>query len=134
MYGILMMCLWAGFGGNMMILLAGLKGISTTYYEASYIDGANAFQRFIYITMPSLKSTSFYVTTMLIIHSFQVFDQAYVLTSGGPGNSTLTLVYYVYQKGFGELRMGYACAMSLILFVIIFFISMLNMYIRRSKD
>ena len=76
-----------------MIFLAGLKGISPVYYEAAKIEGATRWQMFTKITMPSITKTTFLVSTMLIIGTFQVFDQAYVLTKGGPGNATITLVY-----------------------------------------
>lgn len=132
MYAIVLMSLWAGFGGNMMIFLSGLKGISDTYYEAAAIDGANSWQNFIYITIPSLTKTIFLVSTMLIIGTFQVFDQAFVLTKGGPGNATITLVYYIYNNGFSNLDMGYASSMSLALFVIILIFTYLNNRINKA--
>lgn len=79
MFSIVLMSLWAGFGGNMMIFLAGLKGIPQIYYEAAQIEGANRWQMFTKITMPSITKTTFLVSTMLIIGTFQVFDQAFVL-------------------------------------------------------
>ena len=127
-----MMSLWAGFGGNMMIFLAGLKGISPVYYEAAKIEGATRFQMFTKITMPSITKTTFLVSTMLIIGTFQVFDQAYVLTKGGPGNATITLVYYIYNSGFKNLDMGYASSMSLVLFVIILLMTLLNTKINKA--
>ena len=87
MISIVMMSLWAGFGGNMMIFLAGLKGIPTAYYEAARIEGASRWQMFLKITMPSITKTTFLVSTMLIIGTFQVFDQAYVLTKGRAGET-----------------------------------------------
>lgn len=132
MISIVMMSLWAGFGGNMMIFLAGLKGISPVYYEAAKIEGATRFQMFAKITMPSITKTTFLVSTMLIIGTFQVFDQAYVLTKGGPGNATITLVYYIYNSGFKNLDMGYASSMSLVLFVIILLMTLLNTKINKA--
>lgn len=132
MTAIVLMSVWASFGTNMMIFFAGLKGIPKDMYEAARIDGANAWQRFRYITWPSLSKTTFLVTTMLIIAAFQLFDQAYVLTQGGPGNSTITLVYYIYNTGFGGLQMGYASAISFILFLIILVVSIINSRINRS--
>lgn len=132
MISIVMMSLWAGFGGNMMIFLAGLKGISPVYYEAAKIEGATRFQMFTKITMPSITKTTFLVSTMLIIGTFQVFDQAYVLTKGGPGNATITLVYYIYNSGFKNLDMGYASSMSLVLFVIILLMTLLNTKINKA--
>lgn len=132
MISIVMMSLWAGFGSNMMIFLAGLKGIPPAYYEAARIEGANSWQMFLKITMPSITKTTFLVSTMLIIGTFQVFDQAYVLTKGGPGNATITLVYYIYNSGFKNLNMGYASSMSLVLFVIILLMTLLNTKINKA--
>ena len=134
MIAIVIMSLWAGYAGNMMIFLSALKGVPDVYYEAAVIDGANRWQRFTKITVPSIRKTTFFVSTMLIIGTFQVFDAAYLLTSGGPGNATITLVYYIYNKGFKDLKMGYASAMSLCLFAIIFVFSLMNMRINKEKE
>lgn len=127
MFAIVIMSVWMSFGGNMIIFLAGLQGMSPEVYEAADLEGANSWQKFWHITWPALSKTTFLVTTQLIIGAFQVFDQAYMLTKGGPGNSTITLVYYIYNKGFGGLSMGYASALSFVLFVIIFIFSFINM-------
>lgn len=127
MIAIIIMSVWAGFGFNMMIYLAGLQGIPQYLYEAAELDGASRIQTFRYVTWPALSSTTFLVTTMLCIGAFQMFDQAYLLTQGGPGNSTMTLVYYIYNTGFGSLQMGYASALSIILFIVIFVFSLANM-------
>ncbi len=134
MFAIVIMSLWAGYAGNMMIFLAALKGVPDVLYEAAVIDGASRLKRFWHITVPSIRKTTFFVSTMLIIGTFQVFDAAYLLTSGGPGNATITLVYYIYNRGFKDLRMGYASAMSLCLFAIIFVFSLINMRINKAKD
>ncbi|MGI1690680.1 sugar ABC transporter permease [Thermoanaerobacter uzonensis] len=127
MISIVIMSVWASFGSNMMIFLAGLQGIPDYLYESARLDGANKWQLFWYITIPSLRSTTFFVTTMLFIGAFQMFDQAFVMTQGGPGNTTLTLVYYIYNNGFGSLKMGYASALSFVLFIIILTVSLINM-------
>jgi len=126
MFAIVLMSVWAGFGANMLIFLGGLQGVPQELVDAARVDGANAWQRFRHITVPALSRTTFLVSTLLVIAAFQVFDQAYVLTKGGPGNSTLTIVYYIYNKGFDRLEMGYASAMSLVLFVIILVVSLVN--------
>lgn len=133
MIAIVLMSLWAGFGGNMMIFLSGLKGIPQQSYEAAKIDGANWWKTFTKITVPSLSKTTFLVSTMLIIGTFQVFDQAFILTKGGPGNATITLVYYIYNNGFKNLNMGYAAAISIVLFAIIGIFSFINMKTSKTE-
>ncbi|MGM0123430.1 multiple sugar transport system permease [Enterococcus sp. AZ194] len=133
MTAIVIMSVWMSFGGNMMIFLAGLQGINPALYEAADIEGASSWQKFRSITWPQLSKTTFLVTTQLVIGAFQVFDQAYMLTKGGPGNSTITIVYYIYNEGFGGLQMGYASALSFILFLIIFVFSLLNMKVTNKE-
>lgn len=134
MISIIIMSVWAGFGTNMMIFLAGLKGIPNDVYEAARLEGANRWQVFRNITWPALSKTTFLVSTMLIISAFQVFDQAFVLTKGGPGNATITLVYYIYNNGFKNLDMGYASSISFVLFFIILIFSIINTKISNSED
>ncbi|MDR0286017.1 MAG: sugar ABC transporter permease [Propionibacteriaceae bacterium] len=126
MTAIVMMSVWATFGTNMMLFLAGLQYIPRDLHEAAMIDGAGVIRRFWHVTWPGLRRTTFFVLLLLIIGAMQVFDQAYVLTQGGPGNSTITVVYYIYTPGFGDLRMGYASAMSFVLAVIILVFSVLS--------
>ena len=133
MIAIVMMSVWAGFGANMIIFLGGLQGVSPDLHEAARLDGANAWQDFWHVTLPGISRTMFLILTLLIISAFQVFDQAYVLTKGGPGNSTLTLVYYIYDRGFGALQMGYASAISFVLFLIIMVFSLINAKVTNSK-
>jgi len=116
---VMMMSIWMGIGYQMVIFLAGLQGIPDTLYEAAVIDGANPWQRFWRITLPLLKPTTFFVLVTSLIGSFQVFTSIYVLTSGGPMRSTDVVVYHIYQSAWENLRMGYAAAMSWLLFVII---------------
>ncbi|WP_407341917.1 carbohydrate ABC transporter permease [Pengzhenrongella phosphoraccumulans] len=133
MIAIVMMSVWAGFGANMIIYLGGLQGVSPDLHEAARLDGANAWQDFWHVTLPGISRTTFLVGTLLIISAFQVFDQAFVLTKGGPGNSTLTLVYYIYDRGFGALQMGYASAISFVLFLIIMVFSLINARVNNPK-
>ncbi len=134
MIAIVMMSVWAGFGANMLIFLASLQGVPSELVEAARLDGANAWQVFWHVTLPAISRTMFLVVTLLLIAAFQVFDQAYVLTKGGPGNSTLTLVYYIYDRGFGRLEMGYASALSFVLFLIILVFSLVNARITNRRD
>lgn len=132
MLAVVLMSLWAGFGSNMMIFLSGLKGVPAALYEAARVEGASRWQMFRHITWPSISKTTFLVSTMLIISSFQVFDQAFVLTRGGPGNATITLVYYIYNNGFDNLKMGYASSISIVLFLIILFFSIINSKLNKA--
>ncbi len=126
MVAIVIMSVWAGFGTNMLIMLGGLQSIPRELYEAARIDGASRYQSLRHVTVPGLQRPIFLVTALLIIGALQVFDQAYILTQGGPGNATLTIVYYIYNDGFLDLHMGYASAMSVVLFLIILVISLAN--------
>ncbi|MDA3822190.1 MAG: sugar ABC transporter permease, partial [Bacteroidales bacterium] len=116
---LIIMSLWA-VGGNMIIYLAGLQGIPRQLYEASDIDGANMFHKFRYITIPMLTPVIFFNLIMSIVWSFQIFTQVYVMTGGqgGPADSTLVLVLYVYQMAFKYHHMGYASAVAWMLFLV----------------
>jgi len=105
-------------GYNMVLFLAGLYAGPQHLYEAASIDGAGAWRRFINVTLPMISPTLFFVLIVSVIGSFQVFDQVYVLTDGGPGNSTLVYNYYLYQNAFVFFPMGYASAMAYFLFAI----------------
>lgn len=120
----IIMSVW-GTGGSMLIFLAGLQGIPTVLYEASEIDGANAWQRFWHITIPMLTPTIFFSVVMRIIGSWQVFTAAYVMTQGGPNNATLTMAYHLYRKGFEQFRFGYASAIAWLLFLIVLLFTLL---------
>lgn len=134
MIAIILMSIWAGFGVNMVIFLGGLQSVPTDLKEAARLDGANWWQVIRHVTIPCIRPTMFLVTMQLIIGSFQVFDQAYLLTSGGPGNATITIVYYIYNEGFGALKMGYASALSFVLFAVILIFSLINMHFTDKED
>src|SRR3990172_7030811 len=131
MPAIIIMSVWKGLGYNMVLFLAGLQGIPQELREAARIDGANVWNEFVHITLPMLSPTTFFVLVISIISSFQVFDQTWVLTKGGPQESTITLVYYVYQTGFQQLRMGYASAIAYVLFFITLIVVMLQWVTQR---
>jgi multiple sugar transport system permease protein len=116
MLGIVLTTLWWTVGYDMVLFLAGLQDIPEELYEAARIDGANSWQVFQRITLPMLAPTTFVVIMLTVINSFQVFDQVYVMTSGGPGTSTLTLVQYVYTTAFQFRKMGYGAAVACLLF------------------
>ena len=115
---LILMSLW-GVGGGMVIYLAGLQSVPQHLYEAAALDGANMWQRFRHVTLPMLSPVIFYNLIMGIIGSFQVFTQAFVMTNGGPVNSTLFYVLYLFRQAFNYYHMGYASAMAWVLFAII---------------
>ena len=114
----IIMSLWS-IGGQMVILLAGLKGIPQHLYEAADIDGANFWHRFRHVTLPLLTPALFFNLIIAIIGAFQVFTQAYMMTEGGPSYATLFYLLYLYRMAFENFRMGYASAMAWILFIIV---------------
>jgi multiple sugar transport system permease protein len=120
MPAIILMSVWAGAGGQMVIFLAGLQSISEEYYDAAKVDGANAFQRLIYITIPLLNTTTFFLFITSIIGSFQIFAQIYIMTSGGPLGRTTTIGYYLYERAFLRFDMGYASAIGYAMFAMMF--------------
>ncbi len=111
--------IWQGLGFNMIIFLAGLQGIPVSYSEAARIDGANKFQLFWRVTLPMLTPTIFFTAVISILNSFQVFDLAFILTGGGPGKDSYTIVYHIYHLGFENATFGAASAAAVILFVIL---------------
>ncbi|HOZ45165.1 MAG TPA: sugar ABC transporter permease [Candidatus Hydrogenedentes bacterium] len=117
-WSLVFMSLWA-VGGSMIIYLAGLKDIPTTLYEAAYIDGANAWQRTRHVTLPMLTPVIFFNLIMGVIGAFQYFTQAYIMTQGGPDDSTHFYALYLFNRAWRYLDMGYASAMAWILFVIV---------------
>nr|WP_238482839.1 sugar ABC transporter permease [Lederbergia galactosidilytica] len=126
MISIAMLSIWWQVGYNMVIFLAGLQGVSKSYYEAAQIDGASKIQQFRHITLPLISPTTFFVSIMAIIGSFQVFDQAFVMTNGGPAKASYTLVYHIYETAFVNFRMGESSAAAMILFVIILIFTLIQ--------
>lgn len=123
MPAVIFMSVWKAMGYYAVIFLAGLQGIPTHLYEAASIDGASGWQRFWKITLPLLSPTMFFVLVISIIQAFQVFGQIFIMTRGGPGNATQTIVFFIYNNGFVWFRMGYAAAASWLLFAVIFAIT-----------
>ena len=121
---LVMINLWST-GGTMVIFLAGIMSIPKVYYEALVMDGGNAFHKLVYITVPMVTPTIFFNSIMAIIGSLQVFTQGYIMTEGGPGNSSLFYVYYIYREGFQNANMGYACALAWLLFLVILVLTMI---------
>lgn len=119
MVALVVMLVWNGVGRDMVIFLAGLQAIPRDLYEAALVDGANRWQALRYITLPLLSPTTFFVTVVTTIGAFQIFDAVYVMTAGGPGGTTRTAVFYLYEEAFANFRIGYASAMTWALFLLI---------------
>ena len=126
--------IWWTVGFNILLFIAGLKTISPELYEASDIEGANSLQQFKFITWPLIWPITALVLTLQLIFQLKIFDQMYLLTGGGPFNSTLVVLQLVYKQGFQLNRGGYASAIAMVLFVIIIIASVLQYQVLRSKD
>ncbi len=123
---LILMGIWGGTGATMVIYLAGLQSIPQEMYDAAMVDGASSWQRLLYITIPLLKPTTFFLFVTGIIGAFQIFTEVYIMTNGGPLNRTTTIGYYLYVNAFRELDMGYATAMAFALFAMIFGFTLLQ--------
>jgi multiple sugar transport system permease protein len=123
---IMLLSIWQGAGYQMLIFLAGLQGIPLELYEAAGIDGATPWQQFTNVTLPQLRNTTIFVVITTTILSFQLFDQNWVMTKGGPQDSTMTMVIKMVQEGFQGQRIGYASAISVVFFLIVLAISLLQ--------
>ena len=131
MPSIIIMSVWLGFGYNMILFIAGLTNIPDSMYEAASIDGAGPFRQFFKVTLPLLSPLVFFGTLMTLITSFQVFTQAYVLTSGGPGNSSTTLVLELYQQAFQYFRLGAGSAIAILLALMILVVTGIMFMLQR---
>ncbi|BBI31731.1 sugar ABC transporter permease [Cohnella abietis] len=131
MVAIIAVTIWKDIGFVSIILLAGLQDISEDYYEAANLDGASAWSKLIKITIPLLSPTLFFIITISLINSFQVFDQVLIMTNGGPAGATSTIVEQVYRNAFQFNKMGFAAAQSWVLFVIIFSVTMVMQWLQR---
>ena len=128
------MGVWQRIGYNIIIVLAGLQGIPASLYEAAMIDGANAVQQFRYITIPGLSNTMFFLTMISFISSFQVFTPVQIMSQGGPGVSSSVLVYYIYKSAFTNNQIGYAAAMSWVLFFIVLVFTAGRMIVSNARE
>ncbi|MGH7476914.1 MAG: carbohydrate ABC transporter permease [Longimicrobiales bacterium] len=132
MPSIILLAVWKNFGYNMIIFVAGLQNIPAYLYEAAEIDGAGPLHRFRHVTLPMLAPTFLFVGIVTMIGYFQLFAEPYVMTAGGPVNSTLSVVLYMYEEGFRWWRMGYAAAIAFVLFLIIMAATLLQLRLQRS--
>ncbi len=134
MPAVILVSIWRDMGYYMLLFLAGLQTVPAELYEAARMDGANGWQRFWNVTIPCLRPTTFFITVMLTIQSFKVFDLILVMTNGGPGQSTLVLSQYIYAKGFVENQFGYASAVAVSLFLICILITIFQFLWNKRRD
>lgn len=125
---------WRDMGYYMILFLAGLQAVPRELHEAARVDGASAWQRFLNVTLPGLRPTMFFVTVILTINSLKIFDLILVLTNGGPGQATLVLSQFIYQKGFVENQFGYASAASVTLFFLCIVVTVVQFLINRGRE
>ncbi|MER3462588.1 MAG: sugar ABC transporter permease, partial [Armatimonadota bacterium] len=123
---LMIVSVWQNIGYTMVLFLAGLQNIPAEIYEAGALEGATGWKKLRYLILPLISPTTFFVLTISVIFSFQIFDLAFVMTDGGPSNATNTVVFYIYQNAFRFYRMGYASAVAWILFVIIFAVTLVQ--------
>lgn len=129
LFTLILFSVWKYMGYYMVIYLAGLQGIPAELYEAAALDGAGTWKKFLYVTWPQLRSTIFFVTVMLTINCFKVYDIAIMLAGGGDGRlgtSSTVLVYYIYQKAFVEWDLGYSSAIAMVLFVLVLIVTLIQ--------
>lgn len=129
---IIIVSVWKNIGYNMVIFLAGLQGIPESLYEAAKIDGANTIKKLWHITIPMLTPTIFFVCIMSTISAFQVFDLIYLMTEGGPENSTMVIVYWLFKNAFEFFKLGYASSIAYVLFVIILILTLIQWKLRKK--
>jgi multiple sugar transport system permease protein len=126
------MGVWKIIGYNMVIYLAALQGVPEDYYEAAGIDGANGISKFFNITLPLISPTAFFILIISIINSFQVFEQTYVMTQGGPAYSTMAIAFHIYQQAFSFHKMGYASALAYVLFFLTLVVSLIQLRLQKK--
>ncbi|SKC57337.1 multiple sugar transport system permease protein [Krasilnikoviella flava] len=126
MPSVIVVGIWQGIGLKMLIYLAALQSLPKDVYEAASVDGASKTRQFFSITLPLLKPATFFVFVTSVISAFQAFDLIYILTDGGPANTTTMMTYEIYKSAFREFRVGYACAQSIILFVFLLLLTLAN--------
>ena len=125
-WSIILVSVWRNMGYYMVIYLAALQGIPVDLYEAATMDGANTRQKLLHITLPQLKPTTFFASTMMIISCFKIYDVVAIMTEGGPGRSTKMLVPYIYDEAFSSFNYGIACAIAMVLLVIVLIFTLIQ--------
>ncbi len=130
---IMVLSIWQGVGFQMVIFLAGLQEIPDDLYEAADVDGANRLQQFFFITIPQLRNTIIFVVVATTILAFKLFDQVKVMTDGGPQNASMTTMLYAIDQGWGQLKVGYASSITVVFFVIVLVVSLLQRRFLREE-
>jgi multiple sugar transport system permease protein len=130
---IMLLSIWQGVGFQMVIYLAGLQEIPDSLYEAADVDGANRLQQFLNVTLPQLRNTTIFVVLATTILAFKLFTQVEVMTKGGPQNASMTTIVHAVHQGWGQLKVGYAAAISIVFFLIVLGISLLQRYFLREE-
>jgi multiple sugar transport system permease protein len=130
---VIVMVVWKTAGLTMLLLLVGMQGIPEELYDAAALDGAGRFATIRYITLPLLRRTIALTLTLSVIGSYLAFDQFFIMTQGGPGNSTLTIVYWIYHNSFVSYRLGYGAALSIVLLAILIVISTTQLALLRGR-
>jgi multiple sugar transport system permease protein len=133
MVSIIVLSIWQGVGFQMIILLAGLQGISPTLYEAAAIDKAGKWQQFLNVTLPGLRNTLVFVVMVTTIFAFSLFDQVYIMTQGGPNNATTTVMYQAVTTAFTENNVGRGAAITVVFFVIVLLITIVQRILLREE-
>jgi multiple sugar transport system permease protein len=134
MPAVVLMSVWTSVGFSMVVYLAALQGVPAELYESARIDGAGAWARFRYVTLPMLAPSTLFLMVIGIIGSFQVFTQIYIMTGGGPVNRTSTMVYYIYESAFKFYEMGYASTLAYALFVLLLVFTVIQLRLYRRTD
>ncbi|HEY8247516.1 MAG TPA: sugar ABC transporter permease [Hyphomicrobium sp.] len=134
MPAIILFAVWKNFGYNMIIFLAGLQSIPEELYEAARIDGASSWQQLRYVTLPSLAPVILLVSVLTMAGYFQLFAEPYVMTQGGPLQSTVSVLYFMYEEGFKWWNLGFASAIAFVLFLLMFAVTMLQLYVARLRE
>lgn len=129
-----LMSSWKWVGLGMLVFLTGLQSIPNQYYEAAIVDGANGLQQFWYITLPLLKRSAVYVIVTVTIDAFKFFTPVYIITKGGPQNSTLTILYHIFREAFDYNRLGYASAIAIVFTALLIIFAIFQLRLLRSED
>lgn len=133
-WAIIFVSIWRNMGYYMVIYLAGLQGIPHELYEAATVDGATRWEKFRYITLPQLSPTTFFVSVMLVINCFKVYDVVEIMTQGGPGRATKMLVSYIFELSFKQVKYGMASAVSMVLFLLVLSVTLFQFRLEKRFE